>query len=108
MATLEQLCDRGDLVKIMVSLPRGYQPDRTICAYPVVITWITTELPTPPHLGEAVRRPLETCSDRRTAALRQPSLTVLAQDSGKQRAEQSTPTHRRAVIGKLAVPAGLA
>ena len=33
------------------------------------------------------------CSDRRTAALRQPSLTVLAQDSGKQRAEQSTPTH---------------
>jgi len=44
-------------------------------------------------LGEAVRRLLEKCSNRRTAALRQPSLTVLAQDSGKQRAEQSTPTH---------------
>jgi hypothetical protein len=49
MATLEELCDSGHLIRVRVDLARGTSAFRRLYAIPAFINWLENELTKVPH-----------------------------------------------------------
>lgn len=64
MATIDEVCERGDLKRLGGGLDEHEQPERLLYAFPHVVEWFDTELPgLDPELGDGRQSPIEQVDD---------------------------------------------